>query len=73
MARDAVELATLCQMQIRLLHELPQQLTPAHQRFLLSLVRGEPAWELMPIQHLRELPALKWKQMNLARLKKSSA
>ena len=25
------------------------------------------------MQHLRELPALKWKLMNLAKLKKSSA
>jgi hypothetical protein len=27
----------------------------------------------MPMQHLRELPAVKWKLMNLAKLKKSSA
>ncbi|MGL6112576.1 MAG: nucleotidyl transferase AbiEii/AbiGii toxin family protein, partial [Rubrivivax sp.] len=57
----------------RLFQDLPQQLTPAHRDFLLSLVQGAPAWELMPMQHLRELPALKWKLMNLAKLKKSSA
>ena len=73
MTRDTVELDTLTQVQGRLLQELPQQLTPAHRDFLLSLVQGAPAWELMPMQHLRELPALKWKLMNLAKLKKSSA
>jgi len=73
MTRDAVELDTLTQVQERLLQELPQQLTPAHRDFLLFLVQGAPAWELMPMQHLRELPALKWKLMNLAKLKKSSA
>jgi predicted nucleotidyltransferase component of viral defense system len=73
MTRDTVELRTLEQMQVRLLQELPRQLTPAHRDFLLSLVHGDPAWELMPMQHLRELPALKWKLMNLARLKKSNA
>ena len=73
MTRATVELDTLTQVQGRLLQELPQQLTPAHRDFLLSLVQGAPAWELMPIQHLRELPALKWKLMNLAKLKKSSA
>jgi predicted nucleotidyltransferase component of viral defense system len=71
--RDAVELDTLMQMQARLIKELPQQLTSMHRDFLLSLVQGEPGWDLMPIQHLRELPALKWKLMNLAKLKKSSA
>lgn len=58
-------------MQGRLLQELPRQLTPAHRDFLLSLVQGDPAWALMPMPHLRELPALKWELMNLARLKKS--
>jgi hypothetical protein len=73
MTRDAVDVATLSRMQTRLLQELPQQLTQAHRSFLLSLVQGDPAWELMPMPHLRELPALKWKLMNLAKLKKSSA
>ncbi len=73
MTRDAVDVATLVQSQTRLLRELPRQLTQAHRNFLLSLVQGHPAWELMPMPHLRELPALKWKLMNLAKLKKSSA
>jgi hypothetical protein len=73
MTRDAIELDLLAQVQARLLRELPQQLTPAHRDFLLSLVQGQPAWELMPMQHLRELPAIKWKLMNLAKLRKSDA
>lgn len=73
MTRDTVELDTLTQVQGRLLQELPQQLTPAHRDFLLSLVQGAPAWELMPMQHLREMPALKWKLMNLAKLRKIHA
>ena len=73
MTRDTIDLDTLAQMQVRLLKELPPQLTQAHRAFLLSLVQGDPAWERMPMQHLRELPALKWKLMNLSKLKKSSA
>lgn len=73
MTRDPVELNTLAQVQGRLFQELPQQLTPAHRDFLLSLVQGAPAWELMPMQHLSELPALKWKLLNLAKLKKINA
>ena len=71
--REAIELSELLRMQARLLHELPQQLTPAHRDFLLSLVRGDPAWELMPMPHLRELPAIDWKLENLAKLKQVSA
>ena len=58
--------------QLRVLQELPQQLTRAHRDFLLSLVRGDPDWELMPMPHLRELPAIQWKLMNLSRLKKNN-
>ena len=73
MTREAIELGTLVQWQARLLQELPQQLTPSHRDFLLSLVRGDPAWELMPMPHLRELPALQWKLENLTKLQKVSA
>lgn len=73
MTRDPIEPDTLAQVQGRLFRELPQQLTPAHRDFLLSLVTGDPAWELMPMQRLRELPALKWKLMNPAKLKKINA
>ena len=73
MTRDSVALEALNEVQATLLRQLPQQLTPTHRDFLLSLVRGEPAWELMPFEHLRELPALKWKVLNLAKLKKSNA
>jgi hypothetical protein len=58
---------------MRLLQELPQQLTRTHRDFLTSLVQGDPVWELMSTSHLRDLPALKWKLTNLAKLKKSNA
>jgi hypothetical protein len=72
MTRDTIELGMLAQTKARLLHELPRQLTLAHRDFLLSLVQGDPKWDLMPMPHLRELPALNWKLMNLAKLKKSN-
>ena len=40
--------------------------------FLLSLVRGEPQWDQLPFPHLKKLPALKWKLLNLEKLKKSN-
>jgi hypothetical protein len=72
MTREEVGLDALAQTQARLIQELPQRLRPHHRQFLLSLVQSEPAWELMPFAHLRELPALKWKLLNLSKLKKTN-
>ncbi len=72
MTRDEVSLHALAQTQAQLIKELPQRLLPHHKLFLLSLVQCEPAWELMPYAHLRELPALKWKLLNLSKLKKTN-
>lgn len=71
MTREPVTLDTLIQTQAHLITELPQQLLPRHRAFLLSLVQGAPAWQLMPFEHLHTLPAIKWKLMNLERLKKT--
>jgi hypothetical protein len=73
MTTDPIELAALQATQRRLLQELPYALTPSHREFLLSLVRAGPAWDLAPFPILRELPALKWKLVNLRKLKARSA
>lgn len=39
--------------------------------FLLSVKRGEPQWNLLPIKDIDQLPAVRWKLMNLARLPES--
>jgi len=36
-------------------------------------VNAEPAWELMPFNHLQLLPALQWKLLNLRKLKSRDA
>jgi Nucleotidyl transferase AbiEii toxin, Type IV TA system len=73
MTRDVVELDALTRVQARMLEELPRQLTAAHREFLLTMVQGKPAWERLPMQHLHELPAIKWKLANFAQLRKRSA
>ncbi len=73
LTRDELPLALLEKAQQDLLDQLPRQLTPNHREFLLSLVRAEPVWKLMPFEHLRALPALKWKLLNLKKLQSSNA
>lgn len=69
MTMDEVDLQTLLDTRARLKAELPKALTASHKDFLLSLVKLEPAWELLPFKTLPELPALKWKLLNLEKLK----
>jgi len=47
-------------------------LTPNQRQFLLGLVAGTPEWPLMKCPHLSQLPAIRWKLQNLARLKQSN-
>lgn len=65
MTVDEVELQTLLDTRTRLKADLPKALTHKHKDFLLSLVKLEPDWGLLPFASLHELPALKWKLLNL--------
>ena len=69
MTRDEVSLETLAQIRTRLVQDLPRALTDQHRTFLLSLVQNQPRWDCMPFPHLQELPAIRWKLQNLAKLK----
>jgi predicted nucleotidyltransferase component of viral defense system len=40
----------------------------AHKSFLLSFERGEPDWKLLGIAHIADLPAVKWRQINLDKI-----
>ena len=39
-----------------------------HRRFLISFERGEPEWSLLGLPHVVELPAVKWRELNLNKL-----
>jgi hypothetical protein len=72
MARNPVTLAELQRIRRKLKSELPATMTPDQHQFLLGLVSSDPDWTLMKCRHLSQLPAIKWKLQNLAKLKKSN-
>jgi hypothetical protein len=72
MTVEAISLTELVATRERLRGELPAALTGAQRRFLLSVANTEPEWNLMSCEHLSELPALRWKLQNLAKLKKAN-
>jgi len=69
MPHTPVTLEQLLEIRERLFYDLPRALSLSHRNFLLSLVRAEPDWELMPFAHLREMPAIRWKLQNLEKLR----
>lgn len=72
LTRNAVSLAELEAIRRKLKTELPAALTADQRAFLLSLVEGDPEWKLMKCRHLWQLPAIRWKLENLAKLKKAN-
>ena len=40
----------------------------SHRQFLVSFERGEPDWTLLDVPGAAELPAVKWRQLNLDKL-----
>jgi hypothetical protein len=73
LTNDEVALHLLERTQERVMTELPRTLTQRHRDFLLSLMRAQPEWDLMPFAHLQRLPALQWKLLNLRKLKARDA
>jgi predicted nucleotidyltransferase component of viral defense system len=69
MTLEPIQLLTLQEAQRHLISELPRALSASHREFLLSIVRADPDWDLMPFRHLAELPALRWKLLNLEKLR----
>ncbi len=72
MTIEPVDLEELLAARDRMLLELQRGLSPAEQRFLVSIVRNEPEWNQLGISHLAELPAIRWKLQNLTQLAKAN-
>lgn len=69
MTSEEIALTELEKTRRDTLAALPSLLSAEQRAFLLSLVRAEPRWELMPFQQLPKLPAIRWKLQNLEKLK----
>ena len=52
----------------RMLKELLRALTENERRFLLSVKKGNPEWNLMEIDGIDKLPTIQWKIQNVQRM-----
>ena len=51
-----------------LVKEIKQKLTDDERAFLLSFKEKEPKWDLLGIEGAKDMPAVKWKLINLAKM-----
>lgn len=47
------------------------RLKGGEKEFLVSFKRGEPRWDLLGVEHVAELPAVRWKLQNLGRMEEA--
>jgi predicted nucleotidyltransferase component of viral defense system len=52
----------------QLINRVQSDLTQREREFLLSLKSAQPLWELMPVAHLAQMPAIRWKLKNVEQL-----
>lgn len=68
MAETDVPLEELVAIRERLMELIHQGLTDSEKAFLLSFKNREPDWGLLNLGNVSDLPAIKWKQINLAKM-----
>lgn len=72
MTTESVTLDALVEARQRLFRELPAALDANERELLRTLARAEPDWSLLPIPHLEELPAIRWRLHHLQQLARDS-
>ena len=68
MTTHPVELEELEAARTQLLAWVRTALTEDERKFLLAIKQGEPDWDLMPFDHIEQLPAIRWKLHNVNRM-----
>ena len=72
MTREGVAMSTLTETTQRLQSDIQSRLTDEFARFLLSLHDAEPNFGLIGLPDAEALPAIRWKIVNLQRLKQAN-
>lgn len=68
MTAERVDLDDLLEARETLIAAIAEDMPEAHKEFLLGFKRGRPEWSLLGVPDAADLPAVKWKQLNLDRL-----
>jgi len=68
MTTEDVSLQALYETREQVIDALVGQMPDRHRKLLMSFMEGAPDWSLLNIPHASELPAIRWRQVNLEKL-----
>jgi len=68
MSTEEISLKDLIQTRASLVELIKEKLTTNERRFILSVKQRKPLWGLLDIEHIPDLPAVKWKMINLRQM-----
>ncbi len=72
MTVEPVSLEALPETRERLIREIHSRLDDTLKQFLLSVQRRKPDWTLLGLKGVEELPAVKWRLLNLGKMSDAS-
>ena len=58
---------------LKLMEDIKKVMDREHKHFLISFEQGNPLWEESPYAEFAEYPSVKWKLLNLNKLKKTNS
>lgn len=68
MTTEEISLKNLIHTRATLVQLINEHLTTNERRFILSVKQKKPQWSLLGIEHIRDLPAVKWKLINIRQM-----
>jgi len=71
MTSENVQVADLERAREDLISLIGQELTLQEKQFIVSVKEGTPQWELLGLEGIENLPAVKWKLLNIAKMSKA--
>ena len=70
MTRTLVSLDDLYATRENLIENIRISLTDSEKQFLISIKKGDPDWDILELEHIKDLPSLQWKLMNIKKMDK---
>ncbi len=68
MTREPITVEQLNEIRTRFFSMILPWLTDGDREFLIGFKKGDPEWGYLGIDHVRDLPGVRWKQQNLERM-----
>jgi len=68
---EKVSYEELCATRESLVSMLTNEVTPEEKHFLVSVKEGVPKWDLLGLEGVEKLPAVKWKLLNIGKMEPS--